>query len=243
LAELAIKDLKVRYGSVEALAGVSLEVHDGECIGVLGPNGAGKSSLFRAISRLVPSEGEIYLDGEPVAAHPEEVVRDGIVQVLEGRQIFSSLTVKENLLLAKYAGVSGFSERYDAVLDFFPILQPKLKSLGGQLSGGQQQILAIARALACGPRVLMMDEPSLGLAPVVVDQLEEAIPRIRSEWNTTVVLADQFVRLVLSVAERVYVLSKGRVVHAEAAEGAGLLDALVTGYLGRTGENEEAERS
>lgn len=233
MSELVVTNLEVWYGSVYALRGVSIRVADGECVGVLGPNGAGKTTLFNAISRLVPFKGEVRLDGQPVRGRPEDVARLGIAHVLEGRHIFTELTVKENLLLAQFASRRGdFKTRLDAALEFFPILQPKLKSLGGQLSGGQQQILAIARGLLCAPKVLMLDEPSLGLAPVVVEQLAHSIPKIRKEWNSTVIIAEQFLQLVLAVADRVYVLGRGRVVHSGPADISLIDNAVLSGYLG-----------
>ncbi len=169
MAELEIRNLQVQYGTVAAVQGVDLRADHGECVAVLGPNGAGKTSLFRAISRLIPSKGEVVLDGMPVRGRPEDVVRQGIGHVLEGRHIFSQLTIRDNLLLARFGAVGdGFHDRMATVIDLFPVLKTNLDRYGGELSGGQQQMLAIARGLLTRPKVLLLDEPSLGLAPIIV---------------------------------------------------------------------------
>jgi branched-chain amino acid transport system ATP-binding protein len=236
VAELVVKNLRVFYGGVGALQGVDLTARDGECVGVLGPNGAGKTSLFRAISRLIPFEGEVTLDGDAVRGKPEDVVRQGLGHVLEGRHIFSQLTIKDNLLLAQFgSSKAGFKERLALVLDHFPFLKANLHRYGGELSGGQQQMLAIGRGLLTQPKVLMLDEPSLGLAPIVVEQLATIIPMIVRDWHTTVLLSEQFVQLVLAVADRVYVLSHGRVLKTGPANLALLSEEILTGYLGEGG--------
>ena len=238
MGELVVADLHAWYGSVEAVRGVSIRAGDSECVGILGPNGAGKTTLFRSISRLVPFVGDVQLDGKPVRGQPEDVVRQGIAHVLEGRHIFSELTVKENLLLGKFgSSTNNFASRLEAVLEFFPILIPILGRRGGQLSGGQQQILAIARGLLTAPKVLLLDEPSLGLAPVIIEQLAKTIPSLQREWHTTVILSEQFVQLVLAVADRVYVLHRGSVTFEGPADESVLGDAVLAGYLG------EAERT
>jgi branched-chain amino acid transport system ATP-binding protein len=233
LAELVVKNLHVFYGGVGAVQGVDLTAGDGECIGILGPNGAGKTSLFRAISRLVPFSGEVTLDGRPVRGKPEDVVRQGIGHVLEGRHIFSQLTIKDNLLLAQFGSSGGgFKDRLAVVLDHFPVLKTNFHRYGGELSGGQQQMLAIGRGLLTQPKVLMLDEPSLGLAPMIVEQLATTIPVIVKDWHTTVLLSEQFVQLVLAVANRIYVLSHGRVLKTGPANLALLGEQILTGYLG-----------
>src|ERR1700734_2640644 len=154
MATLTLENVNVWYGSVQAVRDVSLSVGTGECVAILGPNGAGKTSLFRAISRVVPSTGSITLDGTTVASLPEKVVRQGIAHVLEGRHIFGHMSVLENLMLAEFGSRSvKFNEGLESVLEFFPILRPKLKAQAAELSGGQQQILAIARGLLVTPQV------------------------------------------------------------------------------------------
>ncbi len=233
MAELEIRNLQVQYGTVAAVQGVDLRADHGECVAVLGPNGAGKTSMFRAISRLIPSKGEIVLDGVPVRGRPEDVVRQGIGHVLEGRHIFSQLTIRDNLLLARFGAVGdGFHDRMATVIDLFPILKTNLDRYGGELSGGQQQMLAIARGLLTRPKVLLLDEPSLGLAPIIVEQLATTIPAIVKDWNVTVLLSEQFVQLAIAVADRIYVLSHGRMVRTGPADMSLLGDDILTGYLG-----------
>jgi branched-chain amino acid transport system ATP-binding protein len=234
LGDLAVKGIQVFYGSVEAVQSVDLTAGDGECVGVLGPNGAGKTSLFRAISGLVPFRGEVTLDGQAVRGKPEDIVRQGIGHVLEGRHIFSQMSIEDNLLLARFGSTGGeFKDRLVSVLEYFPVLRDNFHRMGGELSGGQQQILAIARGLLTRPKVLMLDEPSLGLAPVIVEQLAATIPVIVKEWHTTVILSEQFVQLVLAVADRVYVLSHGRVIHSGPPDLATLGAEILSGYLGK----------
>jgi branched-chain amino acid transport system ATP-binding protein len=233
LAELVVKNLQVFYGSVAAVKGVDLTAGHGECVGILGPNGAGKTSLFRAISHLVPSRGEVTLDGRAIHGKPEDVVRQGIGHVLEGRHIFSQLTIKDNLLLARFGSSRGdFKGRLATVLDYFPVLKANFHRYGGELSGGQQQMLAIGRGVLTQPQVLMLDEPSLGLAPMVVEQLATTIPLIAREWHTTVLLSEQFVQLVVAVANRVYVLSHGEVVKSGPPDMSTLGADILSGYLG-----------
>jgi branched-chain amino acid transport system ATP-binding protein len=233
MAELAIRGLDVWYGQVHALQSVDMDVSDSEIVAVLGFNGAGKSTLLRAISRIVVAKGEVRLDGIAVRGQPDDVVRHGIGHVLQGRGVFSDLTVRDNLLLAKFgSGPVGFADRLAAVLDFFPMLKSKIRQKGGELSGGQQQILAIGRALITAPRVLLMDEPSLGLAPVVFDQLRTIIPDIRRTWKTSVLMSEQNVQLALDVADRVYVLERGKVVHTGSADISVLGEELLRRYLG-----------
>jgi branched-chain amino acid transport system ATP-binding protein len=243
LAELVVNDLRVAYGSVVAVHGVNLTAGDGECVGILGPNGAGKTSLFRAISRLVPFSGAVTLDGKPVHGQPEDVVRQGIGHVLEGRHIFSQLTIKDNLLLARFGSAGGdFNDRLASVLEYFPVLKQNFNRYGGQLSGGQQQILAIGRGLLTQPKVLMLDEPSLGLAPMIVEQLASTIPVIVKDWHTTVILSEQFVQLVLAVAARIYVLSHGRVVKSGPASLLVHEEDILSGYLGDAGIDQRISR-
>ncbi len=157
----------------------------------------------------------------------------GIGHVLQGRGVFSDLTVRDNLLLARFgSGPVGFADRLAAVLDFFPMLKSKIRQKGGELSGGQQQILAIGRALITAPKVLLMDEPSLGLAPVVFDQLRTIIPDIRRTWKMSVLMSEQNVQLALDVADRVYVLERGKVVHKGSADISVLGEELLRRYLG-----------
>ncbi|MDX6234561.1 MAG: branched-chain amino acid transport system ATP-binding protein [Nocardioidaceae bacterium] len=211
---LHVDNLHVSYGRITAVRGISLEVNEGEVVGLLGLNGAGKSSTFGAIAGLLkPSAGEVrFGDVVLTSRPPEEIVRRGVALVPEGRRIFTTLTVEENLRVA--AGATGprasVGTEVHRALERFPLLGSLRDRMAGSLSGGQQQLLAIARSLVTRPRLLLMDEPSLGLAPVMVDVVFDAIRDLRDQ-GTTVVMAEQYVERTLSIVDRVYVLSKGTV--------------------------------
>ncbi len=211
---LSVRGLTVRYGRTPAITNVSFEVGQGEMVGLVGPNGAGKSTALAAIIGLVPvSEGEIdYLGESIVGLPPETIARRGIALVLEGRHVFSTLTVGENLILGMTANPD--RSRSDAVvedmLDRFPILRKTFRLPAGTLSGGEQQQLAIARALVAEPRLLLLDEPSLGLAPRLVDQVFEAVAEIGRRGGT-VLLVEQNIKRTIELADRTYVFRSGRV--------------------------------
>jgi branched-chain amino acid transport system ATP-binding protein len=211
---LKIEDLHVYYGEVHALRGVSLEVRRGEIVTLLGNNGAGKTTTLRSISGMLRSRtGKITLDGAPVtgvAAH--DVVRMGIAHVPEGRRIFKRLTVKENIALGAFlrkdADVATDTER---MLTLFPVLRERLKQVAGTLSGGEQQMLAVARALMTRPQLVLLDEPSMGLSPVLVERIFQTIVDINRQ-GTTVLLVEQNAAMALAVASRAYVLETGAMV-------------------------------
>jgi branched-chain amino acid transport system ATP-binding protein len=213
-ALLEVDDLSVRYGPLVALHGVRLRVEAGEIVTVLGANGAGKSSLLGAVAGLVPAAaGQIVFDGTPIANVPaERVVRRGVALAPEGRRVFPRLTVADNLRRGAAArrDRDAIAEDRARVLELFPVLGERLWQSAGTLSGGQQQMLAIARALMSRPRLLLLDEPSLGLAPIVVDQIFALIARLRDE-GTTILLVEQNVHRALDLADRAYVLATGRV--------------------------------
>jgi branched-chain amino acid transport system ATP-binding protein len=226
-----IKDLTVRYGSIEALSGVSLRVEAGETVALVGANGAGKSSLLRAIMGLTPSVGEVDFGGvDLVGMQPYRVARLGIRMVPEGGAVFNDMSVLENLQMGLPPGTKS-SEGVDWVYDSFPKLSDRSTQLAGTLSGGERQMLAIARALLGKPKLLLLDEPSFGLAPVIVDEVFSLISGLVAE-GLTILLVEQNARRALSVANRGYVLEKGRVVLD--GDSAGLLrDAtVVDAYLG-----------
>jgi branched-chain amino acid transport system ATP-binding protein len=211
---LELRDLVVRYGRVTALKSVNVSVADGEIVSIVGPNGAGKSSLLGAIAGVVDvAAGAITFDGESlVGERPEVIARRGIGLVPEGRHIFGKLTVMENLRLGgSIAGRGGVTGRIEEVLERFPDLKRYVKSNAGRLSGGEQQQLAIARALVARPRLMLLDEPSLGLAPLIVRKVLDTLGELRSS-GITIVLVEQFAAQARAVADRTYVLSTGSLV-------------------------------
>ncbi len=216
---LELKELRVSYGKVEALHGISLRVDEGEIVTLLGANGAGKSTTLCAVSGLIrPSGGGIFFWGEPLhALAPHEVVRRGITQSPEGRRVFAPLTVLENLKLGAFSRAAGGSKTLDRVFELFPRLFERKSQLAGTLSGGEQQMLAIGRALMGEPRLLLLDEPSLGLAPILVRSIFETIRTVNSR-GVTVLLVEQNARAALKLAHRGYVMEVGRVVMAGPAD-------------------------
>jgi branched-chain amino acid transport system ATP-binding protein len=232
---LEIRDLIVRYGEIEALRGVSLSVDEGQVVTLLGANGAGKSTTLRAISGLAkPAAGEILFDGKSIAdLRPEAVVRLGISHVPEGRRVFPGLTVKENIMLGasnRRIAKSALSREADAMFDLFPDIRPFSNALGWTLSGGQLQMVAVARGLMAKPRLLLLDEPSLGLAPVIVQAVFRIISEIRR--HTTVLLVEQNARMGLSVADHGYVLETGRIVLGGKPDELWGNEAIRAAYLG-----------
>ena len=232
---LEIRDLIVRYGEIEALRGVSLAVDQGQVVTLLGANGAGKSTTLRAISGLSkPAAGEILFDGKSIAdLRPEAVVRLGISHVPEGRRVFPGLTVKENIMLGasnRRIAKSALSREADAMFDLFPDIRPFANALGWTLSGGQLQMVAVARGLMAKPRLLLLDEPSLGLAPVIVQAVFRIISEIRR--HTTVLLVEQNARMGLSVADHGYVLETGRIVLGGKPDELWGNEAIRAAYLG-----------
>jgi branched-chain amino acid transport system ATP-binding protein len=208
---LEVSGLASRYGRIPALAGVSLRVAAGELVALVGANGAGKTTLLRTISGVQPaSGGSIRFDGaDLLPLHARQRVQAGIVQVPEGRQVFAPMTVEDNLRLGAFA--RGSQDHLEPVLDLFPILREKFRELAGNLSGGQQQMLAIGRALMARPRLLLLDEPGMGLAPRLVAEIFARIDALRRA-GTTILLVDQNARAALRVATRGYVMETGRIV-------------------------------
>ncbi len=212
---LELRGIEVAYGDLPALRGVSVAVEAGETLSVVGANGAGKTTMLRAISGLMrPRAGQILLDGDRLDTLPSHlIVERGVVQVPEGRKIFPSLTVRENLELGSYVGAAKARRRegLDQVFTLFPRLKERERQAAGTMSGGEQQMLAIGRALMARPRVLMLDEPSLGLAPIMVQEIFRIIGEI-NRLGTTVLLVEQNTRQALALSRRGYVLENGRVV-------------------------------
>ncbi|HVF74836.1 MAG TPA: ABC transporter ATP-binding protein [Acidimicrobiales bacterium] len=230
---LEIEDLRVHYGKVEALKGVSLNVEEGEIVSLIGGNGAGKTTTLKTISGVRPvTSGRIVFDGNDIVGEkPHKLVELGLCQAPEGRGIFPGMTVMENLEMGAYARREQRRGDLDRVFDLFPRLQERRKQAGGTLSGGEQQMLAIGRALMARPRVLLLDEPSMGLAPMLVAQIFSIIREI-NEQGTTVLLVEQNAAQALRLAHRAYVLETGRVV--KSAKASDLLDdeSVKAAYLG-----------
>ena len=230
---LEIKDLQVRYGGIEAVKGISLEVPEGEIVTLIGANGAGKSSTLRTIAGLVkPAAGNIYFKGEDITGmDANEIVKRGITLVPEGRRIFPDMTVLENLKIGAYLRKDDLTDDLNWVFDLFPRLKERSWQAGGTLSGGEQQMLAVGRALMSRPKVIMMDEPSLGLAPIIVRGIFDIIKEINKQ-GVTVLLIEQNANMALKTADLGYVMETGRItLHGSGAE---LLvnDAVKAAYLG-----------
>ena len=233
---IELNDLTILYGEIEAVRGISLAVEAGEVVTLLGSNGAGKSTTLRAISGLAkPAAGEILFDGHSIAGlGPEAIVRRGIAHVPEGRRVFPGLTARENIMLGASnrgrVASRTLATEADEMFDLFPDIRPFANALGWTLSGGQQQMVAVARGLMAKPRLLLLDEPSLGLAPVIVQAVFSIIAEIRR--GTTVLLVEQNARMGLSVADRGYVLETGRLVLSGTPHELWDNDSIRAAYLG-----------
>ena len=211
---LEVEDISLDYGPVRALRGVSLAVNVGEAVFLAGANGAGKTSLLRAVSGLERlASGRVVFAKKRIDDHsPWAIAAAGIAHVPQGRRCFGPLTVEENLRMGAYTRKSGVAEAVDRAYELFPVLRDKRKQRAEELSGGQQQMVAIGRALVAGPRMILLDEPSLGLAPILVEDMRRALERIVHEFSTSILLVEQNARLALSIGSRGYVLRAGRVV-------------------------------
>ncbi len=214
MAMLEVSDLHTYYGNIEALKGVSLQVEEGEIVTLIGSNGAGKSTTLRSISGLTPPrEGSIRFEGQEIGdTPPQDIVQMGISQSPEGRKCFQRMTVRENLDLGAYLrkDTATISEDLDRVFDLFPRLKERERQKAGTMSGGEQQMLAIGRAMMAQPRLLLLDEPSMGLAPVLVERIYETVEEINRQ-GTTILLVEQNANFALGVSERGYVLETGKV--------------------------------
>ena len=231
---LVLESLEVYYGEIHALKGVSLEVREREIVALLGNNGAGKTTTLKTISGLLaPRQGRVSLEGQPLTGvAPHAVVARGIAHVPEGRRIFNRLTVRENLMMGAYLRRDGgVAADLDRVFALFPRLHERVTQVAGTLSGGEQQMLAIGRALMASPRVLLLDEPSMGLAPVLVEQIFETIAAVNRQ-GTTILLVEQNAAMALSIADRGYVLETGAVVLSGTAETLAQNTDVRRAYLG-----------
>jgi len=237
MALLEIKNLHTYYGHIHALKDVSLNVDKGEIVTLIGANGAGKSTMLKTTSGLLrPRQGTIRLDGEDLTSYsPHEIVAKGVVQVPEGRRVFGRLTVMENLEMGAFSCTDRrlINANLERVFTLFPRLKERQKQVAGTLSGGEQQMLATGRALMANPRVLLMDEPSMGLAPVLVDSIFGTIKQLHAS-GTTILLVEQNARMALQVANRGYVLQSGVVVLSDTAENLRSNEMVRQAYLGET---------
>ena len=233
---LELKNVSSRYGNIEALHEISLNVQDGEIVTLIGANGAGKSTTLMSISGIVPpSRGEVLFRGQTLNRRsPDAIVGMGISQIPEGRHIFPELTVAENLDMGAFLrhDSGAVNEDRQLMYDLFPILHQRRHQNGGNLSGGEQQMLAISRALMARPQLLLLDEPSMGLAPLVTKQIFEIIKKINSEQNMTIFLVEQNANLALQVASRGYVLENGRIIIHDQASALLENKAIQKAYLG-----------
>ena len=230
---LSIKDLKVSYGGIEAVKGISFDVRQGEIVTLIGANGAGKSSTLRAISGLVkPSGGSISFEGQDITGkNPTDIVKQGVTLVPEGRRIFADLTVLENLRIGAYLRHDDLKDDIEWVYSLFPRLKERSWQAGGTLSGGEQQMLAVGRALMSRPKLIMMDEPSLGLAPIVVRGIFDIIREI-NQRGTTILLIEQNANMALQTAHTGYVLETGRITLSGTGEELLKNEAVQAAYLG-----------
>ena len=230
---LQVKNINVFYNAIHAIKNVSLEVNEGEIVTLIGANGAGKSTVLMTISGLLRAKsGYIGFMGERVDnMTPHKIVKRGLAQVPEGRRIFMQMTVQENLEMGAYIMPEGAPEALERVFKHFPRLRERRKQIAGTLSGGEQQMLAISRALMSNPKLLMMDEPSMGLAPILVEQIFEIIADLHRE-GTTILLVEQNARMALSVADRAYVLETGAITLSGAGDELSGSDEIRRAYLG-----------
>ncbi len=236
---LSVENLTVAYGAVEALKGISLEIQEGHVVAVLGANGAGKTTLLKAISGLVPiKDGKIHLRGEDLSQHlAYQLAAMGVVHIPEGRRVFSTLSVEENLNLGSYSirkttPRQELKKSMDWVFELFPRLEERKKQLAGTLSGGEQQMLAIGRGLVARPKILLLDEPSLGLAPILVQEIFQVIRQIHEEECVTILLVEQNARKALGIADYGYILEIGRIAIQDTAAALRENEQVRAAYLG-----------
>lgn len=230
---LSVKNLTVNYGSIRALRGISFDAGKGEIITLIGANGAGKTTTLHAISNIIKkSGGTVFFDGIDISsAPPDRIVSAGLVQVPEGRRVFANMSVRDNLELGAYTRRDPIRDDMEKVFTFFPRLKERIKQAAGTLSGGEQQMLAMGRALMANPRLLLLDEPSMGLAPILVDEIFSIIKEI-NETGTTILLVEQNAYKALTLASRAYILETGEIVKSGNAADLIKDEAVKAAYLG-----------
>ena len=235
MSTLELSNVHTFYGNIHALQGISINVQDGEIVTLIGANGAGKSTTLRTISGILqPREGAVKLDGQPISGMPaHEIVEKGVCQVPEGRRIFSRMTVRENLEMGAFSrkDKGNIAGDMDRVFELFPRLAERIGQKGGTLSGGEQQMLAIGRAMMARPKILLLDEPSMGLAPILVETIFRTVQEINAQ-GVTVLLVEQNAVMALQIAHRGYVLETGTIVLADTAENLQQNETVQKAYLG-----------
>ena len=232
---LELRGVAVEYGAVRALDGVSLGVRRGEVVAVMGPNGAGKSTVLKAVMGLAPVvSGSVHWRQKPLAAATHEIVKEGIAFVPQGRRVFTHLTIAENLEMGclYLNDRAEKARRLDSVMELFPILRQKRRDLASQMSGGQQQMLALGRGLMAAPEALLLDEPTLGLAPIIVKEVFQKVAEISARLNTTIMVVEHNIKGALDIVDRAYVLDKGQVVHNGTPQSIRDTDILTQVFLG-----------
>ena len=232
---LELTDISVEYGAVRALDDVSMDVHSGEVVAVMGPNGAGKSTVLKAVMGLAPVvSGTVYWRQEPLAAETHEIVKEGIAFVPQGRRVFTHLSIAENLEMGciYLNDRSEKARRLDSVMELFPVLYEKRRDYASQMSGGQQQMLALGRGLMASPELLLLDEPTLGLAPIIVKEVFQKVAEISERLGTTIMVVEHNIKGVLDIVDRAYVLDKGSVVHNGTPQSIRDTDILTQVFLG-----------
>ncbi|RFP87807.1 ABC transporter ATP-binding protein [Rhodobacteraceae bacterium 63075] len=244
MSVLSVRNLETFYGAIMALRGVSIDVEQGEIVTILGANGAGKTTLMKTIAGLMdPEKGQIsFMDKSLVGLDPDQVVRGGVSLVPEGREVFPYLTVEENLRLGGFTRKGGLASDLELVFTYFPILKERRRQPAGFLSGGQQQMLAIGRGLMAEPKLLMLDEPSLGLSPLLTQEIFAIIARLNAEEGVTMLLVEQNAHIALETAHRGYVLEMGRIVMTGASADLAASEDIQEFYLGRTGESQRGQK-
>ena len=232
---LELTDISVEYGAVRALTDVSMAIHAGEVVAVMGPNGAGKSTVLKAVMGLAPVvAGNVYWRQEPLAAETHEIVKEGIAFVPQGRRVFTHLSIAENLEMGclYLNDRAEKARRLDSVMELFPVLYEKRRDYASAMSGGQQQMLALGRGLMASPELLLLDEPTLGLAPIIVKEVFQKVAEISERLGTTIMVVEHNIKGVLDIVDRAYVLDKGAVVHNGTPQSIRDTDILTQVFLG-----------
>ncbi|MYC32688.1 MAG: ABC transporter ATP-binding protein [Chloroflexi bacterium] len=232
---LELTDISVEYGVVRALDDVSMDVHAGEVVAVMGPNGAGKSTVLKAVMGLAPVvSGTVYWRQQPLAAETHEIVKEGIAFVPQGRRVFTHLSIAENLEMGclYLSDRAEKARRLDSVMELFPVLYEKRRDVASQMSGGQQQMLVLGRGLMASPELLLLDEPTLGLAPIIVKEVFQKVAEISERLGTTIMVVEHNIKGVLDIVDRAYVLDKGSVVHNGTPQSIRDTDILTQVFLG-----------